>query len=546
MTTSIAYTPRGRGFEVALQTDHSGDLTVRGTGLEDDEPIIDGSPELTGNVALVASTLTYAANELAYRRSRSPEKRESHRKAADRYAKEAVAIGRLVGLLDGRQVEGWCSGCFERSIHVHVRGHDRPHRKYLCASCGTPTTMCAVPRCRHLAMVDPSALLTLCYCAQHTHAISGFEKMTSRLADLTEVEEWLTYESRNASRATKVGGGVLAGAMVVAPMAFLAAPAVGAALGGSFLGGSLTGAAATSHGLAMLGGGAVASGGLGMAGGTATVTVVGTALGGRLGAGLVTAYAGSDESFRIERLREGNGAPVLLASGFLTQGDEGWAQWQPMVDQHFPDATVYRVHWGTKELRDLSGLLTSGSAKVAARRALTTLAKKGSKSFGRLPGLGAVFAAGDIAANPWNVAKNRAGMTGAVLADVIARTDEGPFILVGHSLGARVMVTAAQALATRPGPPVVESMHLLGAAVGRKGDWRSLNDAVSGTVWNYHSTNDQVLRWLYTFGDLGQQAVGYAGFKTKFPHIKDRNVTRSVAGHSAYFAGVALEGEAIR
>lgn len=542
MTTTITYTPRGRGFEVQLRTDESGDLTVRGSGLEDHEPTVQGSHALKANVALLTSVMAYAANELAFRRLRSPEKRESHRKAADRAGKKAVAIAVLVGRLDAEQVTGWCSGCFERSTHVHVRGHDRPRRKYLCASCGTPTTTCAVPRCRHLAMVDPRALFTLCYCAQHTHAIAGFEKATARLLDLGQVEEWLQFESRNASRATKVSGGVLAGATVLAPMAFLAAPAVGAALGGSFLGGSLTGAAATSHGLAMLGGGAVASGGLGMAGGTATVTVVGTALGGRLGAGLVTAYAGSDESFRIERLRSGAGAPVLLASGFLTKADNGWASWRPMVDARFPDAPVYRVHWGAKELKDLTALIGSGSAKVGARRVLTSLAQKGSKSFGRLPGLGAVFAAGDVAANPWNVAKYRAGMTGAVLADLLARTDEGPFVLVGHSLGARVMVTAAQTLATRPGDAVIHSMHLLGAAVGRKGDWHSLNEAVSGAVWNYHSVNDQVLRWLYKLGDFGQQAVGHAGFGTKFSRIKDRNVSRSVAGHSAYFAGVTLEG----
>lgn len=43
------------------------------------------------------------------------------------------------------------------------------------------------------------------------------------------------------------------GAAVVGSAGLAAAPAIGGALGASFLGGSLTGAAATSHGLAMLG-----------------------------------------------------------------------------------------------------------------------------------------------------------------------------------------------------------------------------------------------------------------------------------------------------
>ena len=87
-------------------------------------------------------------------------------------------------------------------------------------------------------------------------------------------------------------------------------------------------------------------------------------------------------------------------------------------------------------------------------------------------------------------------MTGAVLADLIARTDQGPFVLLGHSLGARVMVSAAQALGTLP-EPRIDSMHLLGAAVGRGADWRTLDKAVAGGVWNYHSSRDQVLRLLY-------------------------------------------------
>ena len=65
---------------------------------------------------------------------------------------------------------------------------------------------------------------------------------------------------------------------MVVPAAILAAPAIGGALG-AYLGG-YSGAAASSYGLAFLGGGSRATGGLGMAGGTAVVSVVGGGLGG--------------------------------------------------------------------------------------------------------------------------------------------------------------------------------------------------------------------------------------------------------------------------
>jgi hypothetical protein len=83
-------------------------------------------------------------------------------------------------------------------------------------------------------------------------------------------------------------------------------------------------------------------------------------------------------------------------------------------------------------------------------------------------------------------------------------------------------------------------MHLLGAAVGRKGDWSTLDDAVSGSVFNYWSPNDEVLRRLYVAAEFGQRAAGQAGFGSTFAKIKDRNVGRLVRSHSGYFHGVKL------
>lgn len=147
----------------------------------------------------------------------------------------------------------------------------------------------------------------------------------------------------------------------------------------------------------------------------------------------------------------------------------------------------------------------------------------------------------DVATNPWSVAKNRAGMTGAVLADLIARCDDVPFILVGHSLGARVMVTAAQALASKPGGLRIAEMHLLGGAVGAKGDWRTLHEAVSGTVWNYYSGRDGVLKFVYQAIHGGQKPIGLVGIRSRFANIRDVNVTSLVDNHGAYFSAASLK-----
>lgn len=65
------------------------------------------------------------------------------------------------------------------------------------------------------------------------------------------------------------------GGLVIAPIAWFAAPLIGGAIG---VAAGLSGAAATAHGLAILGGGSLAIGGLGMAGGMGVVTGSATAI----------------------------------------------------------------------------------------------------------------------------------------------------------------------------------------------------------------------------------------------------------------------------
>ncbi len=123
--------------------------------------------------------------------------------------------------------------------------------------------------------------------------------------------------------------------------------------------------------------------------------------------------------------------------------------------------------------------------------------------------------------------------------DLLARTT-GSYVLVGHSLGARVMATTTETLASAPQAPSIEVLHLLGAAINAKGDRRALNDAVTDSVYNYYSSRDDVLNRAYKAVQGGQTAAGARGFKSKFPRIKDRDVSRRVATHSDYFGHVKL------
>lgn len=534
----IVYTPEGTTAYSCVLTSASGSLTVRGW-CDTADVEIEGAAALRGNLTLVMSLSAFAHNEERHRRLRAPEKRESHRKEAERQHERALRMAELVERVGEGRREGWCSSCYSHCKHVSVVGRGTSARTFLCNRCGAPTTPCAVPRCRHLAARLLGNSSTPRYCAEHRHDIPSFEKLEARLTSLDAYEDWLAFDKRNAARATKV---VTVGALsiaVLAPAAFIAAPAIGGAVG-SLTG--LTGAAASSHGLAMFGGGAIAAGGLGMAGGTTVLTALGGALGGAMGATITSAYVRADPSFRIERLADGDGPPVVFATGFLTQGQHGSGGWEPMIRRRYLRNPLYRVHWGAKELRAITVGLGAHGGKHAVKGAVVQLAgRAGKKAAARLTPLGPLLIGAGLAKNPWTVAVTRAGMTGAILADLLARTDEDAFILMGHSLGARVMVTAAQSLADgHDREPRLEAIHLLGAAVSRAGDWQTLNDSVRTTVWNYWSERDAVLRIAYTAGQAGARAVGQKGFRTKFPNIVDRNVSRRVDSHFAYLDHVIL------
>lgn len=102
----------------------------------------------------------------------------------------------------------------------------------------------------------------------------------------------------------------------------------------------------------------------------------------------------------------------------------------------------------------------------------------------------------DLVKNLWTVAVNRANKTAMALAAIIQRSNLESVVLVGHSLGGRVMLNLATALAGAAGTENgvrVEAVHLLGSAIDQDAKWDSAGEFLSDVVHNYHTYNDRVL-----------------------------------------------------
>ena len=103
------------------------------------------------------------------------------------------------------------------------------------------------------------------------------------------VEEAIDVVCENPKTSAAIAVGIVTGGVGAAIL-----PAIGAAVSGlgfGVAGGTLSGAAASSAGLAALGGGSLASGGLGMAGGAAVATAASTGAGAAVGAGVTKALS---------------------------------------------------------------------------------------------------------------------------------------------------------------------------------------------------------------------------------------------------------------
>lgn len=537
----LHYSPRGSvGFCVEASTFRGTRLTLE-SNVGDEKPRVSGVARFQRNVSLVESVWAYGTQEFQARRTRSQEKKSGHRKAAHRHRQMAEEVLALMEDGSNGARTGWCSCCFNYTTHHAVDNKMLLPPAYLCGKCGAPTARCFAGHCKNMAVRRPGAARFPQYCAEHRHEIPSFKKLKARIRNLDSVHDWLAFEKHNLASTTRIAVASTAAAAVVVPAAIFAAPAVGGAVGASFLGGGLSGAAATSHGLALLGFGSLASGGFGMAGGTVVVAATGGLLGGSLGAVTTSAYVSDDKSFKIERLKKGSGTPVIVASGFLTEGEDEWGSWKRLITERYPQAPVYRLFWGSKELKHLMATGASAGAKVLIKQVLKTAAGQASKKAAKgVPFVGYPFLISDAIANPWSVAKKRADTTGAALAGILARVETDSFILVGHSLGARVMATTASLLGTLPGPSRLESVHLLGAAVSSTGDWHTLNESVTGHVWNYHSRNDQVLSKVYRIAQVGQRAAGVYGLQSRLANITNVDCSKSVDGHSAYFSKAHL------
>ena len=345
----------------------------------------------------------------------------------------------------------------------------------------------------------------------------------SQMSAEKETKKKATQNS--GERAWKVGLATVAGAALIGVTGGLAAPLLAAGLG-TVLGGLGLGATAAAGLLGSLAGNFVLIGGLF------------GAYGGRMTGRMMDQYAREVEDFEFVPLRrvsqdEHRLRVAIAVSGWLTEQQEVVKPWRVLGS----GIEAFALRWELDVLLQLGTSLTAvlrsyawdyAKYEIVRQTVLSTIAA------GLWP-LGLLKIC-RVADNPFLVAKARSDKAGEILADALINKAQGerPVILIGYSMGARLIYSCLQSLADRNAFGLVEAVILMGApAPSDAADWRRIRSVVSGRVVNVYNTNDYILGLLYRTSSI---QLGVAGLQKVDEVYGVENIDASslVSGHTRY------------
>mmetsp|Transcript_81285 Transcript_81285/g.188818 ORF Transcript_81285/g.188818 Transcript_81285/m.188818 type:complete len:208 (-) Transcript_81285:41-664(-) len=139
--------------------------------------------------------------------------------------------------------------------------------------------------------------------------------------------------------------------------------------------------------------------------------------------------------------------------------------------------------------------------------------------------------------NTWLVCIERARLAGRCLAHALAdrqTVGQRPVTLVGHSIGARLLVYCLLELHKMGEFHAVHDVVLLGTPVTTSSSkWNKVRAVVSGRVVNGYLGSDWVLAFLYRYLEWGLSVAGLS--EVRVPGIENINLSGlGIAGHHDY------------
>ncbi len=249
-------------------------------------------------------------------------------------------------------------------------------------------------------------------------------------------------------------------------------------------------------------------------------------------------------NFKIEKKQEGQGPNVIFINGFLShQNDESDIWLNSIHKTKYAHSPIYHLEWESPSKLFLSQSLLQHLLRKATIEdyalAATSITHIVTKSFSgkgleaTLNSLG-LFALKELVLFfiGWLDSLTKTQKAGQALSYILQCTDhpEG-FVLMGHSLGARVIFHTLTDLA-KMHKPLVKEAYLLGGAIGADENWQEIASGVE-KIYNIYSQKDGILNIAHRVKILLSQPIGISPIQG-LKKITNFNASHIIKDHLTY------------
>ncbi|WP_194850706.1 DUF726 domain-containing protein [Nonlabens antarcticus] len=214
----------------------------------------------------------------------------------------------------------------------------------------------------------------------------------------------------------------------------------------------------------------------------------------------------STDKFEIIKIKDGKFPAVITINGFLSQGTENSSNWKNSINHLYPENTWHHLEWDSQSIP-----LTKTERRSKRKYKNSNSWIKAFKVFNILVAPYTIIPILNQTAlnNIWAIALRNSKKCGYLLSEILKATDDKNYILIGHSLGTRVIYHCLMHNIMSKYLQKVIELHLLGGAVGNNYEkWKFITQDFNVTVFNYFSKHDSILKHIYGRFMLNRSTIG--------------------------------------
>lgn len=229
------------------------------------------------------------------------------------------------------------------------------------------------------------------------------------------------------------------------------------------------------------------------------------------------------EVFNLIKKKDGINPAIITIDGFLNEGVDNVLEWEIALKEKYPLNAWYHLNWQSENFKKLLRRTLGVFAKLIPISFIPTAFLISIPQIGW--GIGGVV-------QTWLMALKKSEQAGKLLSKELMKFENNDFILIGHSLGSRVIYNCLDNLRMSE-MKIIYDIHLLGGAVSNNLEiWLRAENAVKNNIYNYYSYQDKVLQIAYKLGTFDNNPIGRTEIATN--KSKNINVTHIVNSHMTF------------